>query len=132
MFDPRLGVTVSRVVAHYDNMAEMRLEFQFEKLLLADALKSAEWSGGPILLIIDALDECGSQADRKTLMQVPSKGFSNLPSFIRIMVVSRQEPDIQHALGSHSHLRRYPLDIDSVTHKDDVSELFDIVWGKFG
>ena len=99
MFDPRLGVTVSRVVAHYDNMAEMRLEFQFEKMLLADALKSAEWSGGPILLIIDALDECGSQADRKTLMQVLSKGFSNLPSFIRIMVVSRQEPDIQHALG---------------------------------
>ena len=122
MFDPRFGATISRVAANYDNIAEMRLEFQFENLLSANALKSVKWSGGPILLIIDGLDECGSQADRKTLMHVLSKGFSDLPSFIRIMVVSRQEPDIQYALGSHRHLRAYPLDIDSVTNKDDISE----------
>jgi hypothetical protein len=110
------------VVETNDNIAEMPLEFQFESLLSANALKSVEWSGGPIVLIIDALDECGSEADRKILMQVLSKGFSTLPSFIRIMVVSRQEQDIQRVLGSHSHLRRYPLDIDSVTNKDDVLE----------
>ena len=122
MFDARFGAIISRVVANNDNIAEMRLEFQFESLLSANALKSVDWPGGPIMLIIDALDECGSEADRKILMRVLSKGFSDLPPFIRIMVVSRQEPDIQHALGSHSHLRPYPLDIDSVTNKDDVLE----------
>ena len=122
MFDPRFGATISRLVADNDNIAEMRLEIQFERLLSANALKSVEWSGGPIVMIIDALDECGSQADRRTLMQVLSKGFSDLPSFIRIMVVSRQEPDIQHALGYHLHLRTYPVDIDSVANKDDVLE----------
>jgi hypothetical protein len=122
MFDARFGATISQVVANNDNIADMRLEFQFEKLLSANALKSVEWSGGPIILIIDALDECGSQADRKILMQALSKGFFDLPSFIRIMVISRQEPDIQRALGSHSHLRPYPLEIDSVTNQDDVSE----------
>ena len=103
-------------------MAEMTLEFQFESLLSANALESVGWSGGPIVLIIDALDECGSEADRKTLIRILSKGFSVLPSFMRIMVVSREEPDIQRALGSHSHLRKCPLDIDSVTNKDDVLE----------
>ena len=122
IFDPRFGAAISLVVANYFNIARMPLEFQFEKLFSANALKSVEWSGGPVLLIIDALDECGSEADRKILMQVLSKGFSDLPSFIRIMVISRQESDIQHALASHSHLRPYPLDIDSVTNKDDVSE----------
>ena len=122
MFDARFGATISQVAANNDNIAEMRLELQFENLLSANALKSVEWSGGPIVLIIDALDECGSQADRKVLMQALSKGFSDLPSFIRIMIVSRQEPDIQHALGSHSHIRPYPLEIDSVTNQDDVSE----------
>jgi hypothetical protein len=122
MFDARFGAAISRVVTNYDNMAGMPLQFQFEKLLSANALKSVEWSGGPIVLIIDALDECGSEADRKILMQVLSKGFSDLPSFIRIMVVSRHELDIQHALGSHLHVRPYPLDIDSVTNKDDVSK----------
>ena len=121
MFDARFGATISRVVANHDNIAEMRLEAQFENLLSANALESVKWSGGPIVLIIDALDECGSEADRKILMQVLSKGFSNLPSFIRILVVSRQEPDIQRALGSHLHLRQYPLDIDSAT-KDDILE----------
>jgi hypothetical protein len=122
MFDARFGAAISRVVESNDNIAGMPLEFQFENLLSANALGSVEWSGGPIILIIDALDECGSEADRKVLMQVLSKGFSHLPSFIRIMVASRQEPDIQHALGSHLHLRPYPLDIDSVTNKADVSE----------
>ena len=66
-------------------------------------------------MIIGASDECGIEADRKILMEALSKGLSNLPSFMRIMVVSRPEPDIQHALGSHLHLRPYPLDTDSVS-----------------
>ena len=122
MFDARFGAAISRVVANHGNIARMPLEFQFENLLSANAMKSVEWSGGPIVLIIDALDECGSEADRKILMPVLSKGFSNLPSFIRILVVSRLEPDIQRALGCHSHLRPYPLDIDSATNKDDILE----------
>jgi hypothetical protein len=54
-------------------------------------------------------------------MQALSKGFSSLPSFIRIIVVSRQESDIQKALGSHLDVRPYPLDIESATIKD-ISE----------
>ena len=38
------------------------------------------------------------------------------------MVVSRQESDIQHALGSHSAVYRYPLGIDSVANQEDISE----------
>jgi hypothetical protein len=122
MFDTRFCAVISRVLATNENIAGMPLEFQFENLLSASALESVEWSGGPIILIVDALDECGSVADRKTLMRVLSTGFSNLPSFIRIMVVSRQELDIQRALGSHLHLRPYCLDIDSPTNKEDVSQ----------
>jgi hypothetical protein len=129
IFDPRFSAAISQVVANYDNIAIMPLEFQFDNLLSANALKSVEWSEGPIVLIIDALDECGSEADRKILMQVLSKGFSDLPSFIRIMVVSRPESDIQRALGSHLHLRPYPLDIDSVTNKDDVSAIHSTSFG---
>jgi hypothetical protein len=118
MFDARFGAVVSRVAEIHGNIAGMPLDFQFENLLSANALKGVEWSGGPIVLIIDALDECGSEADRKILLRVLSKGFLALPSFIRIMVVSRPEFDIQHALGSHLHLCPYPLDMDSATNKD--------------
>ena len=121
IFDTRFGAAISRLVTDNGNVAIMPLEFQFETLLF-NILKSVEWSGGPIVLIIDALDECGREADRRDLLQALSKGFSDLPSFIRIIVVSRQESDIQHALGSHSQVRPYLLDIDSATNNDDISE----------
>ena len=117
LLDTRFCDAISEVVKKYGNMAEKTLEFQFEKLLSATALESVKWSGGPIVFIIDALDECGSEADRKILLPALSRGFSDLPSFIRIMVVSRDERDIRHALGSHPHLRTYPLD-ESVTSHD--------------
>jgi hypothetical protein len=121
MFDACFGAAISQVVAINENIAGMHLDFQFANLLSANALKSVEWSGGPIVLVIDALDECGSEADRKVLMQALSKGLSGLPSFFRIVVVSRQESDIQQALGSHPDVRPYPLNIESATNKD-VSE----------
>ena len=74
----------------------MPLPFQFGQLLSANAMKFIEWSEGPIVLIVDALDACGSEADRKILLQALSKGFSDLPASIRIMVLSRPELDIQH------------------------------------
>ena len=118
-FDDCFGAVISRLVTENSSITIMPLEFQFENLLF-NTLKSVEWSGGPIVLIIDALDECGREADRKDLMQALSNGFSDLPSFIRIILVSRPESDIQHALGSHSHVRPYHLDTDSVTNKDDI------------
>ena len=122
MFDARFAATIFQVIENNEHIAGMPLEFQFEQLLSANALKSVEWSEGPILLIVDALDECGSEADRKILMQALARSFSGLPSFIRILLVSRPELDIQRALESHPHLRPYPLDIDSATNKHDVLE----------
>ncbi|KAF8729839.1 hypothetical protein AX14_005937 [Amanita brunnescens Koide BX004] len=122
IFDARFSAAISRVVENNEHIAEMPLQFQFGQMLSANAMKFIEWSEGPIVLIVDALDECGSEADRKILLQALSKGFSDLPSFIRIMVLSRPELDIQHVLGSHSHVRPYPLDIDTATNKHDVFE----------
>ena len=120
-FNPCFRAAISPLVKEDSRITITPLEYQFQNLLIS-ALKPVEWSRGPIVLIIDALDECGREANRKDLMQALSKGFSNLPSFIRIMVVSRPEADIQRALGSHSHVRPYHLDVDSVTNKEDVSE----------
>ena len=63
-------------------IAEMPLAFQFTNLLSAQALKLVEWSGGPVVLVIDGLDECGSEMDCRVLLQALLKGFSDLPSFM--------------------------------------------------
>ena len=120
-FDPCFRAAISPLVKQDSNISIAPLEYQFQNLLTY-SLKSVEWPRGPIVLIIDALDECGREADRGDLLQTLSKGFSDLPSFIRIIVVSRPEADIQRALESHSHVRPYHLDTDSATNKEDVSE----------
>jgi hypothetical protein len=61
----------------------MPLEFQFESLLTANALKSVEWPGGPIVLVIDALNEYGGEADRRKSMRVLSK-LNWLVTFVSI------------------------------------------------
>ena len=59
LFDTRFCDAISWVVATYEKIGEMPLDFQFANLLSTNALKSAEWSGGLIILVINALDECG-------------------------------------------------------------------------
>ena len=90
-FDTRFCAAISQVAANNENIAGMRLEFQFDQLLSANALKSVEWRGGPIVLIIDALDECGNEADRKILIQALSKGFCGLLSFELWLLAGRSK-----------------------------------------
>ena len=80
-FNDSFGAAISRLVKNNSMITIMPLEYQFENLLI-NTMKSVGWSRGPIVLIIDALDECGGESDRRDLMQALSKGFSNLPSFI--------------------------------------------------
>jgi hypothetical protein len=122
VFDVGIGAEISRIAESIPRITEMPLDFQFTNLLSAQALKSAEWSGRPVVLVIDGLDECGSETDRKVLMQALSKGFSDLPSFMRVIVVSRPESDIEDTLSSHEAVHPYSLDIDSAATQEDISE----------
>ena len=122
LFDVSIGAEMSRITESIPRITEMPLDFQFTNLLSAQALKLVEWSGGPVVVVIDALDECGNETERKVLMQALSKGFSNLPSFMRVIVVSRPETDIEDMLSSHEAVHPYSLDIDSAATQEDISE----------
>ena len=121
-FDGHIGEIISKIVESNPRIADRPLDFQWANLLSAEALHSVEWSGGPILVVIDALDECENETGRKTLMQTLSNRLTDLPPFIRVVVVSREEPDIHRVLGFHSTVYQYPLSIDSTTNRADISE----------
>lgn len=121
-FNARIGAVVSEIVESTPNIAEMPIDFQFANLLSAKALQSVEWSGGPIVLVIDALDECGTEKDRVKLLRVLWNGLSDLPSFIRFIIASREEADIQRTLASHPAVCSYHLHIDSAASRGDISE----------
>ncbi|KAJ7850584.1 hypothetical protein B0H13DRAFT_1644422, partial [Mycena leptocephala] len=55
---------------------------------------------GPILIVIDVLDESGSAAERKELLDVLSQNLSALPSNFRFLITSRPYLDIVDSFSS--------------------------------
>jgi hypothetical protein len=119
-----IGNAVAAAIESSPDIAESSLVFQFRKLI-AEPLASLDplHVGGPILIVVDALDECGNATSRKGLLTVLSQGFNKLPSFIRILVTSRRERDIESIFHSHPCVRPYELDPTSDSTAKDI-EIF--------
>ncbi|OJA08875.1 hypothetical protein AZE42_01734 [Rhizopogon vesiculosus] len=120
-FDHRLGAAISNVIESTPSIRQSPLRQQFHKLLVQPLSEIAVWSQeGPVIVIIDALDECGRVGEREDLLDVLALESVKLPSTIRIVVVSRTEVDIQDALGARKHICSIPIDINSPANDKDI------------
>jgi hypothetical protein len=70
---------------------------------------------GPILIVIDALDECLDN-DRALLIPLLIKAIQTLPSNIRFLVTSR--PNEARPLYEYSWVKIHDLSMESATHRD--------------
>ncbi|KAF7972465.1 hypothetical protein HWV62_17878, partial [Athelia sp. TMB] len=119
-FDAVIGARIQQVIEKIPGIAEESLSTQFSKLLSSEALGDIPWSRGPILIIIDALDESDVGDERTRLLEVLSGGVSNLPHFIRLLIVSRPERDITDYL-TNDIVRREELRVDPETNGADIA-----------
>ena len=93
---------------------------QFKNFILEPAI--ALTTVGPILIVIDALDESAEGQSRTNLLDTLAKGISDLPSNFRILVTARPEPDIVTALKNNRHiLCKYMDTIDEASNKADIT-----------
>ncbi|KAH7918285.1 WD40 repeat-like protein [Leucogyrophana mollusca] len=53
---------------------------------------------GPIVIVIDALDECGSERDRRDILGAIKDEMANFPPFVKLLLASRYEVDIRYHL----------------------------------
>jgi len=68
------------------------INIQFTKLLLAPLAAIAKLhSKGPIIIILDALDEHGDSKSRQSVVALMAKEFARLHSGLRFLVTSRAE-----------------------------------------
>ncbi|KAJ7093772.1 WD40 repeat-like protein [Mycena epipterygia] len=101
-----IGSTISDVIHRDPAVVDAPIRTQFKALLL-DPLTSAEQHlQGPILIILDALDECGDPRSRAALLSLLADEFPKLPRLFRLFITSRREPDIT------AHFRSRSLEID--------------------
>ena len=93
---------------------------QFEKFILEPA--KALTTVGPILVVIDGLDESAKGQSRKDLLDTLARGVSNFPSNFRILITTRPEPDIVRAFENNQHtLCKYMDTIDEASNKADIT-----------
>ncbi|KAF7967813.1 hypothetical protein HWV62_32971 [Athelia sp. TMB] len=83
---------------------------QFSSLLFEPLSKASALIEGPIVVVLDALDECGDASSRRILLDIlTSLKFAKLPRQIRFLITSRPEPDIEDALDSCDHVHGVDL-----------------------
>ncbi|KAJ7686939.1 WD40 repeat-like protein [Mycena rosella] len=119
--NPHIGAAISRMIHRDPAIVNAPLRTQFKALLL-EPLGSAEHHiHGPILVILDALDECGDPNSRAPLLTLLADEFPKLPQFLRVFITSRRDSDIVGQFKT----RFAEMDIDTraPSSADDV-ELF--------
>ncbi|KAF9060135.1 WD40-repeat-containing domain protein [Rhodocollybia butyracea] len=87
------------------------IHIQFQKLLLEPLRAAQNRIHGPIVIVLDALDECGNADTRRTLVSLISDEFPKLPPAVRFFITSRPDSDIASKFENQPKIAKHLLDI---------------------
>jgi len=130
-FDPAIRESVLRVlkeddVANVDVMASS-IDWQFNHLLRKPSKvhPSRESSTARVVVVLDALDECGSEIgmsqERRVLLECLQQ-WSSLPPSWKLLVTSRSESDIERSLlGVSKKIELHTGDLVTKTSAQDLA-----------
>ena len=121
LFDPRIRDAITVAIHDLPTIAESPLRLQFDKLIL-EPLRKLPSTECPIIIVLDALDECGNTASRIRLLALLAEESARLPPFIRVLVTSRPEKDIRIAFIGRPHVTVHEIDIASESNREDVAK----------
>jgi NACHT domain len=125
-FDQRIGAAICAAIDNFPGINDSSLHVQFTKLILEPLLSlTALMTEGPIVLVLDALDECANPTEREALVTLLGTELSRLPSVIRILMTSRQVDDISAAFEGHQYICTRNLDVSSETSRRDILRYFE-------
>jgi len=114
LFDVRIGNAAWDTIQNKPFM-EMPLWEQFGDLLLKPfSSVTALSEEGPIVIVIDALDEC---TDNRAVVALLAKETAKLPKNIRVIITSRAHANISEDFHNKRHIRI----LDLSTFTDDIT-----------
>ena len=93
---------------------------QFNKFILDPA--KALMTVGPILVVIDGLDESGEAPSREALLAILANDICELPSNFRFLITARPKRDIIDAFRGNRYIFcKYMDDIDQASNEADIT-----------
>ena len=83
---------------------------------------SSTHSSRPIVIVLDALDECVMDHGRNNILRIILDGIRHLPNFVRFVITSRPDPELHVAFGvTGSSVERCNLDDKRSSCFDDIA-----------
>lgn len=121
-FHPSIGTRIAKAIKTTPNICYSPIRLQFQKLVVEPLSSIGDGPfQSPLVIVIDALDECGNAKTRKSLLGVLAEDSARLP-FVRTIMMTRAEPDIHFALESQPHICSLELDITLDSNTDDIMQ----------
>jgi hypothetical protein len=119
---PGAGKAIADAIDESPSICLSPLRDQFQELLVGPlSAKGLIDANVPIVLVLDALDECGSTRRREILLNVLTEQSVKLPSAIRILVTSRLEMDISDAIQAQTHILSHEIKTTCKVNTEDIS-----------
>lgn len=107
--------SVCRIIDQKPSIASNSPSEQFEELIVEPS--SLLPTDKPIVVIIDAFDECSKDLD--VLLEIFKESVPKLPGNFRFLVTSRPTPEISN-LSELPHFSRQPLALDEGSNLTDI------------
>ncbi|KAF7340415.1 WD40 repeat-like protein [Mycena venus] len=117
----QIGAAVCNVLTDNMTLGTAPTRTQFQRLLLEPIAAVQDHLLGPIIVILDALDECGDAESREILVSLLLDDVPKLPPVFRFFITSRPESDIAVRFGGHPSITEMQLDITTDATRHDIS-----------
>jgi NACHT domain len=126
LFDTYFFAEICMTLANIGDVRSYSISDQFKILIQEPLYRTAETrppSLGPIIVVLDALDECVIDHSRNKIFRVILDGVRHLPNFIKFIITSRPHPDLQVAFGTMRSSFNLDDDRFSLTNQDDIGHI---------
>ncbi|KAG8933856.1 hypothetical protein FRC01_006702 [Tulasnella sp. 417] len=118
---PELKTSILETVAKHEDVGHERLESQFQKLFV-DGLSKLRNDSPPVLLIVDALDECEDVKYAVKFVELIERHVPSFPTNVKFLLTTRPETPLLDALDPvPGHAEKLDSTADV---KEDVAEFF--------
>jgi hypothetical protein len=121
MSNPHIGTAICGIITDDMTLGTAPIRTQFQRLLLDPMAAVQDHLLGPIIIVLDALDECGDAESRESLISLLINEVPKLPPVFRFFITSRPEYDIAVHFGGHPSITEMQLDITTDATKRDIS-----------
>ncbi|PAV14672.1 nucleotide-binding-oligomerization-domain like receptor [Pyrrhoderma noxium] len=119
-YNQLIAKSLSEQLKKSGSLDSSSLKAKFDILLQLPLSTVATEVGHPVLIVLDALDECGTPELRQSLLHVLRDCLPALPVNFRVLITSRPDEDIDTLISS-SRFRVKVLDQHSNESKNSVS-----------